>query len=75
MMREQDSRAARAPGVAVREPDAAREANRARETNGAREQNGARPLPAVNGEYPMVNATFHAAGAPRSVNVGLRYVF
>ena len=35
----------------------------------------ARPLPAVNGEYPMVNATFYAAGAPRSVNAGLRYVF
>lgn len=35
----------------------------------------ARPLPAVGGEYPMVNATFYAAGAPRSVNAGLRYVF
>ena len=35
----------------------------------------ARPLPAVNGEYPMVNATFYAAGAPRSVNAGLRYAF
>ena len=35
----------------------------------------ARPLPAVNGAYPMVNATFYAAGAPRSVNAGLRYVF
>ncbi|MGK5076978.1 TonB-dependent receptor [Janthinobacterium sp. HLX7-2] len=35
----------------------------------------ARPLPAVGGEYPMVNATFYAAGAPRAINVGLRYAF
>ena len=35
----------------------------------------ARPLPAVGGEYPMVNATFYAAGAPRAINAGLRYAF
>ncbi|MDN2710907.1 TonB-dependent receptor [Janthinobacterium sp. SUN118] len=35
----------------------------------------ARPLPAVGGAYPMVNATFYAAGAPRAINVGMRYAF
>ncbi|APA70328.1 TonB-dependent receptor [Janthinobacterium sp. 1_2014MBL_MicDiv] len=35
----------------------------------------ARPLPAVGGAYPMVNATFYAAGAPRAINVDMRYAF
>jgi outer membrane receptor protein involved in Fe transport len=33
----------------------------------------ARPFPAVGGEYPLVNSTFYAPGAPRTLWVGLRY--
>jgi outer membrane receptor protein involved in Fe transport len=33
----------------------------------------ARPFPAVGGEYPVVNSTFYAPGAPRTLWVGLRY--
>jgi hypothetical protein len=33
----------------------------------------ARPLPAVNGEFPAVRATFFAPGAPRGVWAGRRF--
>ncbi len=33
----------------------------------------ARPFAAVGGDYPLVNSTFYAPGAPRTVWVGLRY--
>ncbi len=35
----------------------------------------ARPLPAVNGEFPVVHATFYAPGAPRLAWGGLRIRF
>lgn len=35
----------------------------------------ARPLPAVNGEFPVVHATFYAPGAPRGAWGGLRIRF
>lgn len=35
----------------------------------------ARPLPPVNGEYPLVHATFYAPGAPLGAWVGLRFKF
>jgi outer membrane receptor protein involved in Fe transport len=35
----------------------------------------ARPLPAVNGEFPIIHATFFAPGAPRGVWAGLRLKF
>src|SRR5262249_42696456 len=35
----------------------------------------ARPLPAVNGEFPIVHATFFAPGAPRGAWAGLRLKF
>lgn len=35
----------------------------------------ARPLPAVNGEFPVVGATFFAPGAPRMFSVGTRVKF
>jgi outer membrane receptor protein involved in Fe transport len=35
----------------------------------------ARPLPAVNGNFPIVHATFYAPGAPFGIWVGLRFRF
>lgn len=35
----------------------------------------ARPLPAVNGNYPLIHTTFYAPGAPRMVWAGMRYEF
>ena len=35
----------------------------------------ARPLPAVNGEFPVVGGTFFAPGAPRMFSVGTRVKF
>jgi len=35
----------------------------------------ARPFAAVNGEFPVVHATFYAPGAPRGVSGGLRIKF
>lgn len=35
----------------------------------------ARPFPAVDGEYPVQNATFYAPGAPRGIWGGLRFKF
>ncbi|KQW40757.1 TonB-dependent receptor [Rhizobacter sp. Root404] len=36
----------------------------------------ARPLPAdANGDWPLLNSTFYAPGAPRSVRVGVKYAF
>ncbi len=35
----------------------------------------ARPFPAVNGEFPVRQATFYAPGAPRKVWVGTRFKF
>jgi outer membrane receptor protein involved in Fe transport len=35
----------------------------------------ARPLPAVDGEFPLVNATFYAPGAPIGAWIGLRATF
>jgi len=35
----------------------------------------ARPFPAVNGEFPVVHATFYAPGAPRGAWAGLRVKF
>ena len=35
----------------------------------------ARPFPAVNGEFPIQNATFYAPGAPTTFWVGTRLVF
>jgi outer membrane receptor protein involved in Fe transport len=35
----------------------------------------ARPLPAINGEFPVVHATFYAPGAPIGVWGGLRFTF
>ena len=35
----------------------------------------ARPLPAISGDFPVVQSTFYAPGAPRMVWVGVRYLF
>jgi outer membrane receptor protein involved in Fe transport len=35
----------------------------------------ARPLPAVNGEFPVVHATFYAPGAPIGAWAGIRVKF
>ena len=35
----------------------------------------ARPLPAIGGQFPVVNATFYAPGAPIAVWAGLRLSF
>lgn len=35
----------------------------------------ARPLPAVGTDYPLLQSTFYAPGAPRSFSFGLRYDF
>jgi outer membrane receptor protein involved in Fe transport len=35
----------------------------------------ARPLPPVNGNYPLVNATFYAPGAPFGAWGGIRVSF
>jgi outer membrane receptor protein involved in Fe transport len=35
----------------------------------------ARPLPAVNGEFPVVHATFYAPGAPIGAWGGIRFKF
>jgi outer membrane receptor protein involved in Fe transport len=35
----------------------------------------ARPLPAINGEFPIVHATFYAPGAPIGVWGGMRFTF
>ena len=35
----------------------------------------ARPLPAVNGEFPIVHATFYAPGAPIGAWGGIRFIF
>ena len=35
----------------------------------------ARPLPAVNGDYPVIHATFYAPGAPFGVWGGMRFSF
>ncbi len=35
----------------------------------------ARPLPAIAGDFPLVQSTFYAPGAPRMVWVGVRYQF
>jgi len=35
----------------------------------------ARPLPAVNGEFPVVHSTFFAPGAPRGIWGGMRFRF
>jgi outer membrane receptor protein involved in Fe transport len=35
----------------------------------------ARPLPAVNGEFPLVHSTFFSPGAPFAVTGGLRFSF
>ncbi|MBM3784925.1 MAG: TonB-dependent receptor [Acidobacteria bacterium] len=35
----------------------------------------ARPLPAVNGEFPLIHATFFAPGAPRAAWAGIRLKF
>jgi outer membrane receptor protein involved in Fe transport len=35
----------------------------------------ARPFPAVNGNFPIVHATFYAPGAPRAAWVGMRFRF
>ena len=35
----------------------------------------ARPLPAVNGEFPLVHSTFFAPGAPITIRAGVRVTF
>jgi len=35
----------------------------------------ARPLPAVDGNFPVVKATFYGPGAPRTASVGMRLKF
>jgi outer membrane receptor protein involved in Fe transport len=35
----------------------------------------ARPLPAVDGNFPIVHATFYAPGAPRGAWIGMRFRF
>jgi outer membrane receptor protein involved in Fe transport len=35
----------------------------------------AQPLAAVGGEFPLVNSTFYAPGAPRTAWLGARYEF
>lgn len=35
----------------------------------------AQPLPAVGGEFPLLQSTFYSPGAPRTIRVGLRYEF
>jgi outer membrane receptor protein involved in Fe transport len=35
----------------------------------------ARPLPAVNGDFPLVSATFYSPGAPFGAWGGIRFTF